>query len=257
MARRLEDDDWAEPGPRSDSTETSDLDEVLDLMIHELRNPVAVLKGFASTLTTSIDQLDRDAILAGAAAITRGADRLDALLASMKDARSLDLEDVQLHLDDVLLSELVTEVVEDQRAIDRERTIEITIEDDAQLRVDPVRIRQILANLISNADKFSSKVHPIAVVASRHGDQAHICVKDQGGGIPKERLGQLFQRFSRLGRGGDGTGIGLYISRGLARAHGGELRLSENNNEGCTFLLELPIYEKTTVTEMRSEGRTI
>ncbi len=222
------------------------LDDMLDLMVHELRNPIAVVKGFASTFTHSIEKLDREQLVTGAQALLRASDRLDALLNSFAEARSVETEDVPLHRTDILLSRLVSDTVEEQSVIAAGHSLSVTIHDDVLLHVDEVRIRQVLTNLISNAVKYSPARAPIEVTASRHGDKAHIRVKDHGTGIPAEQAEWIFHKFSRFAEGVAGTGLGLYIARGLARAHGGNLLLSDSNADGCTFLLELPIHESAS-----------
>jgi signal transduction histidine kinase len=219
------------------------LDDMLDLMVHELRNPIAVIKGFASTFVHSIDKLDREQLVTGAQALLRASDRLEALLNSFAEARSVDTEVVALHRTDILLSRLVNDTVEEQSVISAGHPMSVTINDDVLLHVDEIRIRQVLTNLISNAVKYSPAKAPIEVTASRHGDKAHICVTDRGRGIPDHQTESIFHKFSRFADGVAGTGLGLYIARGLARAHGGDLILSETGENGCTFLLLLPIHD--------------
>lgn len=224
-------------------------DEVLDLMVHELRNPIAVIKGFASTFVHSIDKLDREQVVNGAQALLRASNRLDALLNSFAEARSVDTEDLPLHRTDILLSRLVNDTVEEQSVIAAGHSLSVAIHDDVLLHVDEVRIRQVLTNLISNAVKYSPARAPIEVTASRHGDKAHICVRDCGDGIPTDKAESIFQKFSRFADGVAGTGLGLYIARGLARAHGGDLLLRDSSENGCTFLLMLPIHEDVTAED--------
>lgn len=218
------------------------LDEILDLVIHELRNPVAVLKGFASSIGTAAEKMDPEAMKKAAKAIHRGADRLDALLSSLADVRSLDEGSLQIHPENVLLSEIVRGALEGQTLVTLDHRISVHIEDDVLLHADPVRIRQVLTNLISNAVKFSPRDSSVEITASREDDEAHICVKDEGPGIPVARADAVFDKFTRLNATVNGSGIGLYISRGIARAHGGELELAETDGRGCTFLLRLPIH---------------
>ncbi len=230
----------AETNGNGSGQEEPGLEEVLDLMIHELRNPIAVMKGFATTFENALDRMDPGAIEKGAVAIRRGVDKLDALLTSLKDARSLDLNELELDLRDVEVSALVNDTVKDQKLL-HDRAIEVFIEDDAFLNVDSVRVRQVLTNLISNAIKFSPRDEPVAIVVQVKDKEVHVCIRDHGDGIDPTLTDRLFQKFSRLTTDVNGTGIGLYISRGIARAHGGDVVLAENSPEGCTFLLKLPI----------------
>lgn len=227
-----------------------EFDEILDLIIHELRTPLAVMKGFASMFQRSVQKMDREAVLAGAGSILRGADRLDALLTTLKDVRSLETNEMDLKPENVLVSELVNDAVFDQTSLDHDHPITTIIEDDALLFLDAVRIRQVLANLLSNAVKFSPKNTSVDLTVSRNRSMMSIEVRDHGPGVPSERAGELFGKFSRLGATEKGTGIGLYISRGIARAHGGELELVLDGAEGCCFRLLLPIHAERTTGDL-------
>lgn len=221
----------------------ADLDEILSILVHELRNPLAVIQGFATTLVHAAKKLDPDAVVEAAEAVERGAQRMDALLGTLKEVRSFDFEDIELELSESLISELLQEVVDGVQSISRSYRLSLSIEDDVLVRVDVVRIRQVLTNLLSNAIKFSPKGSEVAIFVSRVGDSVAVEVVDEGTGIPPERVDELFHKFSRLGSHEQGTGLGLYISRGIARAHGGDLELRPDDPAvGCRFVLTLPIH---------------
>jgi two-component system sensor histidine kinase KdpD len=96
----------------------------------------------------------------------------------------------------------------------------------------------VLANLLSNAYKFSPPESPVTITVSEHEGRVEISVTDQGPGVPEQRRGELFQKFSRLGAEGAGMGLGLFISRAIARAHGGDLLMS--TAAGTVFTISLP-----------------
>jgi signal transduction histidine kinase len=106
--------------------------------------------------------------------------------------------------------------------------------------VDPVRIRQVLTNLITNAVKFSPPRTPIDVTITQLHGTFELTVTDRGSGISDEQRPRLFTKFTRLSANTSGMGLGLYLSRGIARAHGGELRLARSSPDGSTFAVELP-----------------
>jgi len=218
-------------------------DEVLALFVHELRNPLAVIKGYASALQGSGSSPDPDLVAASVGAIRRAVGTLDSLVSSLGSAAPLFGQDLDLEPEEVLTSVLVEETVADVRPISNSHVLRVSIEDDAVVHVDPVKIRQVLMNLVSNAVKFSPEGSVVEILLSRRADEIQICVIDEGPGVPGERLDELFRKFSRLGSEKDGTGLGLYISRGIAWAHGGDLQLG-SADEGCPFKLTLPIHEK-------------
>jgi signal transduction histidine kinase len=102
-------------------------------------------------------------------------------------------------------------------------------------------VLQILLNLVGNAISYSPDGSTVRVEVAREAGRARAIVSDEGPGIPTEKLESVFDKFERLGRGGDGgSGLGLYISRRLARAMGGDLTASSTLGEGARFTLELP-----------------
>ncbi|MGH2753917.1 MAG: sensor histidine kinase [Actinomycetota bacterium] len=218
------------------------VDEVLAFFVHELRNPLAVIKGYASALEDA-DDLDPALVTAGAAAIRRGVRTMDSLISSLGSAAALFGGEIDLDLEDVLASGLVEETVADLGAIADGHRLIVSVEDDAVIRVDNVKIRQVLMNLISNSLKFSPPGTSVDIKLSRQGEDIEICVIDEGPGIPAERLDELFRKFSRLGSSKTGTGLGLFISRAIARAHRGDLSLGDATDGGCHFIVTLPIHE--------------
>jgi signal transduction histidine kinase len=112
------------------------------------------------------------------------------------------------------------------------------------VRADPERIAQVLDNLLGNAAKYSPTGRPVAVAVAVNGD-ARVSVQDQGAGIAPDELPYLFERFYRTehARQGQqkGTGLGLYISQEIARAHGGRLTAESTMGAGSRFTLHLPL----------------
>ena len=116
---------------------------------------------------------------------------------------------------------------------------------DASAWADAPRVQQILINLVSNALKFTPRGGRISLACSMVGDQVVVSVLDTGPGIPEEKQETIFEPFVQLGRSltstsHEGVGLGLAISRGLARAMGGDLKVSSYVGQGSTFTLILP-----------------
>lgn len=233
-----------------------ELDSALAMIAHELRTPLTVLKGWADTLTSAVRSMDQDTLIQSAAAISRNAAHMDKILQNMSDAKAVDEGHLELTLQETLVSELVGEVSDDLEQIGDHQRIEIKIDDDALLLIDKGRVRQILFNLIINALKFSPPEAPVLVKIARAGQFVTICVSDRGAGIDPARYEELFQKFSRLGSQVKGTGLGLYISREIARAMGGDLVLLEDtNNTGCDFMLSLPTHGEQTEATLSEADR--
>lgn len=106
--------------------------------------------------------------------------------------------------------------------------------------VDPTRIRQIFRNLLTNAAKWQTSQTWIIVDDDPLSNVVTISVLDDGPGVPADRVGDLFRRFDRFDPSQPGTGLGLHVSRTLARAHGGEIRYHRTTEGGSEFAVELP-----------------
>jgi two-component system sensor histidine kinase KdpD len=147
------------------------------------------------------------------------------------------------------LSRLVRDAVADVVAGQGVATPIIRTDSAVEAMVDPMRIRQVVANLMSNACKFSPPGAPVTVTVTSLDDTAEVTVHDQGPGIPDDHRDELFTKFGRLGQTGHGMGLGLYISRAIARAHGGELELRDG--PGATFVLTLPLRTRVEAESRR------
>jgi signal transduction histidine kinase len=110
------------------------------------------------------------------------------------------------------------------------------------VRGDRERLRQVLRNLLENAVKYSPAGEAVDVRARAEDGRVLVTVEDSGPGIPAEQHGLIFERFGRanVGLGKPGTGLGLFIARSIAEAHGGRLSVASTPGQGATFTLELP-----------------
>jgi signal transduction histidine kinase len=212
----------------------------LSMVTHELMGPLTIIEGFAALLERRADRLDPEDVREHAARIGRSAAHLRDLLNAMADARRIDVQGLSVHPEEVDVAELLPPIVDDLATVTAANPVRVTADGPLHAAVDAMRLRQMITNLVSNAAKFSPPGAPIDIVARRRaGGDVEILVSDQGPGIPVERRRELFQPFSRLGVSVKGMGLGLYISRGIARAHGGDLQLVPTEM-GSTFVVVLP-----------------
>jgi signal transduction histidine kinase len=214
-------------------------DEFVSFVVHELRTPVAVIEGFAATLIASLERFDQETIIATADAIRRSTKNLTALVDSFRDVRALETGTLTLVLDDVDLADLVAETTSDLRQVTAPHPLHCQSEASVPTSLDVVRVRQVIVNLILNAAKFSPAESPIEVAAGSVKGQAALRVQDRGPGIPEDSIAELFDKYTRFQKAVPGTGLGLYLSRGIARAHGGDLVYKPREGGGSTFLATL------------------
>ena len=114
-----------------------------------------------------------------------------------------------------------------------------------ELLIDPLKISQVLGNLLDNALKYTPKGTHIVVTAKRQGAEIEVGVRDNGPGIPAEDLSHLFERFYRVDKGRSrekgGTGLGLSIVKHIVQLHGGRVRVESTLGQGTAFFFNLPV----------------
>lgn len=235
--RRL--DDVAAP---EDPDSTGGLAFDNDMVVHELRTPLTVITGMLSTLRDRMDVLPSATTAELVQTGLRNAQQMSELLDVVSDARHASHGQLPVLPETTDLGALVRSTVSDLCASHAWPPVEVEAADGVLAELDPVRIRQVVANLLGNAVRFGTRVH---VSARTVGDAVELAVSDDGPGVPTDREDELFGKFSRLGRPGPGMGLGLYISRELARAHGGELALRRDGR--TTFVLTLPVRQEAAV----------
>jgi signal transduction histidine kinase len=170
------------------------------------------------------------------------AQRLNTMIGDLLDVARLEQGLFALNRAPVDFVALAQEVV--QAARGPETTIHVRAPDELVAQVDATRVRQALENLLANALRYSPAEEPIEVTIAREardtGAWAVITVRDRGPGIAPERMPALFDRF-QTGPGSDGLGLGLYLVRGIAEAHGGTVEAESTPGSGAAFRLALPI----------------
>jgi signal transduction histidine kinase len=217
--------------------------ELIATVSHEIRSPLTTIKGFTKTMLDRWDRLSDDTKLEMLRAINLDADRVTRILTELLDVSRLEAGKLAVHLRPVLVEELAAELVASLEDRSTEHNLRIVPGDNGGLEVlaDGEKLRQVLTNLIENAQKYSSP-GTISVTCLRDGDHGVIEVSDGGPGVATELEGRLFEKFARRELPGSpsGTGLGLYISRGLVEAQGGEIG-ARFDESGSTFWVRLPI----------------
>jgi signal transduction histidine kinase len=179
------------------------------------------------------------------ASIQRTVAQMTRLVADLLDVASLDAGKLVLLRGRHDAAGLVREAAEvfEPTASDKNISLSVDVPDEELTAdFDPDRIAQVLGNLLGNAAKFTPSGGRITVGAALRGGGACFYVADTGEGIPAEKLGTIFERYSQIERGaGRGLGLGLYISRRIVEAHGGRLWAESIVGQGSTFFFRLPV----------------
>jgi two-component system sensor histidine kinase KdpD len=220
---------------------------LLNSVSHDLRTPLASIKASASSLLDSDvewSQAEREEFLV---TINTEADRLTRLVHNLLDMSRIEAGALNPRLVETSMAELVGPVVRHARAASRQRVDVDVPETLPPVLVDPVRLDQVLTNLLDNARGYAAG-RPVQVVARNAGANVELRVIDYGPGIPAPERERVFDQFYRLKGGGrrpEGTGMGLAICRGIVQAHGGSLRVETTLGGGATFVLTLPaVHER-------------
>jgi diguanylate cyclase (GGDEF)-like protein/PAS domain S-box-containing protein len=227
-------------GPLEPGDDRSELDELLAVLTHELSTPLTVIGGYAEMLA---DRLDLDEVDAGArtgvAAIERNVHNLGRLVAALADARGLGSGGESTTF---AVRPFVEQAVADLAPILTAHELDLCVHNGtgASVTADPVGLSQILTNLVGNATKFSDAGSRIEIVVDADPTTVTVAVVDHGDGVPPDRVDELFGRFARLGSTRRGLGLGLYLSRSIARRHGGDVAHQPTPGGGATFVLTLP-----------------
>jgi signal transduction histidine kinase len=220
--------------------------EFVATVSHELRTPLAAVYGAAMTLRRQDVELDDDHRGRLLAVIAGESDRLARIVDQVLAASQLDSGSFAFAVEHCEPGRLALQVVEAAR-VHAPDDIVITIapgNDLPAVAADPDMLRQVLANLVENAVKFSPGGGQVSVSLERHEGRVLFVVRDEGLGIPPRDQERIFEKFFRLDpnltRGVGGTGLGLYISRELVRRMGGRIWVASSEGEGSTFFFELP-----------------
>jgi two-component system, OmpR family, sensor histidine kinase VicK len=234
-----------------DVTELMELDHLKDQFItvaaHELKTPVAIMKGFSQLLLRDTEDLSnrRRKLLA---AIDRGANRIDAIVRDLLDISLLTTGQVHLAPERIDLTEFVEQSVARVAATSPGHRLWLPRTDAVSVLADRVRLAEIMDNVLDNAIRYSPAGGTIEVEVRDDGEHAVVSVTDHGVGIPGGKQSRIFQRFYRAHNGTPydygGMGVGLYISREVVRRLGGEMGFESVEGVGTTFHFSLPTGEK-------------
>jgi signal transduction histidine kinase len=219
------------------------------MIAHDFRAPLQVIQLLVSKMLRSTDENQTLVPLTTVRRIERSVTRLTQMTNDLLDASRTEQQRFSLKRQSVAADELTRGIVDQLSPFIEDHPIEVSAEAGLpRVLVDPLRIDQILTNLIDNAARHSANKAPISLHLAGSAGGVLISVQDRGVGIPADELPKLFDRYyqarlSSVKRAG--LGLGLYIVKGLVEAHGGRIWVESQVEKGSTFYLWLPAEPST------------
>lgn len=215
----------------------------VSVISHELKTPVALIKGYVSTLRREDASWDREIVRDSLKVIEEEADRLTELIDNLLDASRLEAGVLSINLSEVYLPQLAERLAKRFRTQTDQHTLVVDFpEDFPTIMGDEDRLGQVLSNLISNAIKYAPG-GKILIQGHARPSEVTVCVSDEGPGIAPGDIPYIFDRFFRANdtaRKTKGAGLGLYLARAVVEAHGGRIWVTPNIEAGARVCFSLP-----------------
>jgi PAS domain S-box-containing protein len=213
--------------------------ELVSTVAHELRSPLTSVKGFTATLLTKWERFNDEQKKLMLQTVNSDADRVTRLISELLDVSRIEAGRLELRKQVVDIPAVVQRDLDARVAAGEpaDRFTLIAPDELPEMWVDPDKLAQVVGNLVENAVRHGSGA--VTVSVTRHGDGAEVTVADEGDGIPTQALGRIFTKFWRGGSRG-GTGLGLYIAKGIVEAHGGTIEAGRSPDGGAVLRFTLP-----------------
>ena len=237
-------------------------DDFVLTVSHELRTPVTVVKGFAEMLTAQRKSLNSRQFEA-AEVIAESAGQLQKMINDLLDLARSDAGKLRIEPEPTPVRPLAQRIGRQMRPHfeSKDQHFTVTVEKDLpDIQADAGRIGQVLANLLTNANKYAPEGSQVQLAATQLGEEVQFAVTDSGPGLDQEQLEHVFDRFWRAdsseSQSVGGTGLGLAIAKSLVELHGGAISADSSPGEGATFRFVLPIAKDGRPTRTTPTDRT-
>jgi PAS domain S-box-containing protein len=219
----------------------------ISVISHELKTPVALIKGYVATLRRDDAAWDQEVVNDSLQVIEEEADRLTGLIDNLLDASRLQAGGLKISLAQIAVDKLVERVVKkfsESENPDNRHKFSLQISADTPVVMgDEDRLTQVLNNLVSNAIKYSPNNSEISIIGQVRQDEVIVCVSDEGPGIAPADVPHIFDSFYRsaeTSRNTKGAGLGLYLTRAIVEAHGGRIWVDQRYENGAKVCFSVP-----------------
>ena len=219
--------------------------EFVALVSHELRTPLTAIRGFAETIFDFWDELENDTRRHYLQIILNESKRLSSMVSDFLDITRIEAGGLETTIAKISIKPLYERIEQLFKTHPAKPRFDLIIKPDAEtLNGDAEQLYRLFVNLAGNALKYTPQGGTVTLAAERRGDSVELSVRDQGPGISKADQARLFQKFFRandeISRKTPGTGLGLAICKGIANAHGGDIRVESEPGQGARFIARLP-----------------
>ncbi|HLA12636.1 MAG TPA: DUF4118 domain-containing protein [Pyrinomonadaceae bacterium] len=234
---------------------------LLDAVTHNIRTPLTSIKASVTTLLDDLGQrisLDNESRRDMLDVINEECDRLNRFVEAMIELARIEAGEMRLRRGWSTVDEIVTTALERAQPLTRRHRVEVQIEKDLMIRVDPSAVVEVIYTLLDNATKYSAPGTTILVRAKRHGEGTiQLSVEDEGSGIPRQSRELVFDKFYRANAITDpqsqrppGIGMGLAIAKGIVEAHGGRIWIEDGSaGNGTRVVCDLPVGDEDETTK--------
>lgn len=218
---------------------------LIDTVSHEFRTPLTSIQGYTSRLLRQDIEIDEETTQKSLRTIKKQSERLSRMVEDLLVVPDIEGERIRTNIEPVWLNKIIPSAIELVNREDKE-IINNVVQDFPLIMADKDRLEQVFVNLLENAVKYAKDNTPIIIDSIIEGNFAKIYIKNQCEVIPEEKLKKLFEKFTRIDdkttRTTRGTGLGLFIVKGLVEAMKGEIKLYSNEQDGFVVELKLPGY---------------
>jgi signal transduction histidine kinase len=228
-------------------------DEFISIVSHELRTPLTSIHGSLGMLASGLLDAEPETGKRLLEIAVDSTERLIRLINDVLDVERIESGKVEMVKQTCNTADLMTNAADVMQAMAEKSGVTLSLSPlSTEVWADGDRIIQTLTNLLSNAIKFSPQGATVWLSAEQEGDRVLFQIKDQGRGIPTDKLETIFERFQQVdasdSRNQDGTGLGLAICRNIVQQHGGRIWVESVLGEGSTFCFTLPIASEIEIS---------
>jgi signal transduction histidine kinase len=228
--------------------------EFTSIAAHELRTPLTSLRGYTQLAQRRLAQwedLQPDSLMKTFAIIERQTRTLEHMISRLLDVSRVDAGKLDVESERCDLVQLIEQAVADVQALGTKHDIVLQAPPSLEAEVDPVRLAQVLRNLLDNAVKYDQQGGQIEVEVAQPTDGLiHLVIRDHGPGIPLQHREQIFDRYFRGQRDRSGLGLGLYIAHEIIRLHQGDMVAEFPEDGGTRIVISLPVSATSDLTPM-------